>query len=156
MKYETKYNFGDKVYQIEREQVWERETCEQCDGEGVFKTVSGKEQRCRDCNGIGTIRVGKGTKHAVGELLTIGQIRVQHTIENEGVDEDDFIGSVRSSDGSGKTNFGVQDEEYKEEYMCYETGIGTGTVHKMEGLFLTKEDCQKKCDELNKKDGKNG
>lgn len=70
------------------------------------------------------------------QTLTIGQVRVKHT-ESAGVDG-----------GYVEPNLAVQFDNYKpqsdreEEYMCVETGIGSGSVWRLDRLFDSKEECE--------------
>lgn len=79
--------------------------------------------------------------HAVG--LTVGQVRAVFT-KSEGLKRGQvFQGCVLSSDNTLPKN-----AEYKEEYMCVETGIGSGTVWEFgRTIFLTKEEALKSGEE---------
>lgn len=59
--------------------------------------------------------------------MTIGQIRVYVT-DSPGIEGEETF-----------NNYMAQ-KEYKEQYMCVETGIGTGTIHYADDLFITKSE----------------
>jgi len=64
-------------------------------------------------------------------LVTIGQIRVKYT------------GKSNELYGPIGDNYGPQKESYVEEYMCYEHGIGSGSVFTLgKSIFATKEGCE--------------
>ena len=57
--------------------------------------------------------------------LTIGQVRVEVTY-SDGIEGDDTFSNYMAK------------KEKKEQYMCVETGIGTGTIHDATDLFALK------------------
>ena len=63
--------------------------------------------------------------------MTIGQVRVSIT-DSPGVDGEEIF-----------SNF-MPMKETEEQYMCIETGIGTGTLYSAEMMFSTKEEAQAK------------
>ena len=74
---------------------------------------------------------------ARAEQLTVGQVRVSVT-DSTGV-----------NDGRVEPNCGIQFDNYKpqqsrvEEYMCIETGIGSGSVYTLgKHIFATQEECE--------------
>ena len=83
--------------------------------------------------------------HDIGGIrkLTVGQIRVEYT--GRTTKEQDTQGAtILSYVGSNMvpTNYGPQEESYKEVYMCYETGIGSGSLHTLnEHIFKTEDEC---------------
>lgn len=117
MQLTTKYSVGDVVYRKVKEYRDYREVpCELCTATGrvAISEAAGRYAECPDCYGRGV----KGVDFPVperAEALTIGQVRV--------VTE-------------GKTDRAAKEVSY----MCKETGVGTGTVHKEENLFLSAEE----------------
>lgn len=117
MQLTTKYSIGDVVYRkVPEYRDFRIVTCGLCKGSGRVD-IAGLEDRraeCPDCYGRGT----KGVDFPVperAEALTVGQVQVVTR---------------------GKT-----DRAAKEiTYMCEETGIGSGTLHREEDLFLTAEE----------------
>ena len=135
MKLETKYNFGDTVFQIWRDFGKKWIECPFCAGEG---RIFGKNKSmifCPECDG----RKGKfeqtAIKWSVQKKLTIGEIRTKSRCEHQ--QDSDF------------DNYGNITEKYEEKYMCYESGIGSGTIWNVEVLFPTKKEAQTECDRLN-------
>lgn len=117
MKITTKYTVGDTVYRKAPSYRDYREvSCELCVGTGEV-TIAGAEDRkakCPDCYGRGT----RGVDFPVPSLaqeLTIGQVNVMTR---------------------NKTDRG----EKEVTYMCKETGVGSGTVHREEHLFESAEE----------------
>jgi hypothetical protein len=89
-----------------------------------------------NCGDKGWIFDGKFARQA-----TIGRITVEYTKVDQGCDRSEFFGSVISNDGD---NFDEQPEEYREVYMCVETGIGSGSLHTYgKHIFLTEDECLK-------------
>ena len=68
--------------------------------------------------------------------MTIGQVRVEIT-DSPGVDGEEIF-----------SNYMAQ-KETKEQYMCIETGIGSGTLHYAEMLFVTKDAAKAEADNRN-------
>lgn len=117
MNLTTKYTVGDTVYQkVPSYQDYREVSCELCVGTGIV-SIAGAEDRttdCPDCYGHGT----RGVDFPVpswSRELTIGQVNVTT---------------------HSKTDRG----EKKVTYMCVETGVASGTVHREENLFETPEE----------------
>jgi len=68
--------------------------------------------------------------------MTIGQVRVEIT-DSLGVEGEEIF-----------SNYMAQ-KETKEQYMCIETGIGTGTLHDADKLFDTKAAAKCEADSRN-------
>ena len=138
MKIETKYNFGDVLYTIHRGSKTEWMPCDFCGETGRISGVNGDTKPCPECYG----RRGEN-KHVrlewkvEGDTLTVGLVEVR--ITNKYTDGED----------SDASNFGHQEHKREEWYMCYETGIGSGTNHPVESLFPTIEEAQAECDKRN-------
>ena len=69
--------------------------------------------------------------------ITIGKIKVEHTDSPGREGEELFDNYKRQND-------------YKEEYMCVETGIGSGSVYNGERLFKNREGAVEKLIEITK------
>lgn len=133
MEITTKFSNGDRVWRAYTnwQPVGERD-CEECKGTGRLK-IEGKSltipcpERCRS---------GKFPIYNFAPLakqLTIGQVRIAIT-DSPGTSN--HWGSVTSYDGEGNTNYSpIQKRE--EQYMCVETGIGSGSLYPAEDLFAT-------------------
>lgn len=57
----------------------------------------------------------------------IGQVRVEIT-DSPGIEGEELFDNYKSQKG------------YKEQYMCVETGIGSGTLHDAKDLFSTESE----------------
>lgn len=135
MKIETKYNCGDKVYNIQSRMEQVQGTCGFCNDTG---RVTGQDKAslcCPKCNGRPPT-TWLPRKYMVNpRAMTIGRLGYELT---------DNMGEA----GSQFDNYKPQ-HKVKEEYMLEETGIGSGTVYKVEMLFPTAEEAQTECDKLN-------
>jgi len=121
MKFESKYNLDDTVYTIWSNQKQNIVKCPTCEGKGSYTLKDSIERSCPECYGRKTKTIFEKESWKIQKTLTIGQIRIQET-----------------------------EEEKEIKYMCYETGIGSGTIYSEETLFATKEKAQKECDTINK------
>lgn len=79
----------------------------------------------------GDIVYGIQNAYSMGKIqvigpMTIGQVRVEIT-DSPGIEGEEMFDNYKPQ------------QEYKEQYMCVETGVGTGTLHYVENLFTTKE-----------------
>ncbi len=129
MVLETKFNLYDKVWGIGRGMQSDWVKCGFCDGAGTVEGANGKARSCPDCFG----RKGRNENHCTcwsisnnGLPMVVGQVRIMKQAAE---------GSV-SAGG-------------EERYMLKETGIGSGTLHCSERLFISKEQAQAGCDKLN-------
>lgn len=137
MKIETKFNTGDVVHNIFYGQIREWEECGFCAGSGRVEGKNGESTTCPECYGRrGDNRVVK-TEYTLKGTLTIGEVRVLYRCERKDAD-------------SVFDNYGPQEELKEETYMCYETGIGSGTLHNSDHLFSSAEEAQAECDRLNR------
>lgn len=70
--------------------------------------------------------------------VTVGQIRLTYT-QSEGVNDGYVDPNVRIA----FDNYTPKPAEYEEDYMCVETGIGSGSIYTLnKRIFLTKEACE--------------
>ena len=139
MKIETKYSCGDKVFKIQQEMEKIFKTCGWCGGNKRIMGRDNNERMCPECYGSGgKTEYGVKKWFVVGEL-TIGQVRFEYTGKSKGYDPDSMF-----------SNYGPQSEKHKEEYMCQETGVGSGSVHYVKTLFPTRESAQAECNIKNK------
>ena len=138
MKFESKFNFWDRPFKITKTSERIFEPCTFCKGSGKIIGADNTKRTCPECYGrAGNHKfVNKGWR--VNGQVTVGEIRIRHRCKSNGHDPESIF-----------DNYGPQEEEYEEEYMCPETGIGSGTIHKTETLWLTEEEAQWKCDRLN-------
>lgn len=116
----SKYNIGDKVYHIRNSLKTTYTTCKHCIGTGGILDHLNKTHRCSVCDGIGNIRRNKRGIFVLEKVLTIGQIR------------------CKAEKKKWKSDNNV-------EYMCEETGIGSGSLYKEKDLFVTKKEAEEEC-----------
>ncbi len=140
MKYETVYRFGQSVWPILFNRRNIPKTCPACKGTGKVILADKKKRLCPECYGRQVVTNWINSEWYVGDELTVGQVRIEHTCAfNDGED-------------SGFSNYGHQEEKYKEGYMCRETGIDSGTVWYIDKLFASHEEARAECDRRNAKD----
>lgn len=135
----TKYRLNDKVWliRLKREQV--KIPCATCNGQGHVTINNTPERSCPDCFMRGYKTEWKEVAWHIESQMTIGKITHAEwsilktgTFDNIGVYNPDSI-------------------ETEIRYMCYETGIGSGTCYKEEDLIPTNEEAVAECLIRNKK-----
>jgi hypothetical protein len=121
VRIETKFSVGDIVFHGRAGWVGERVECPACKGSGWWTVVAHSGERgqwqatcqvCRDYREWGNVR-GRGPVKRGERHPTVTRLT---------------IGSVRVDRGV--------------EYMCRETGVGSGSVYREEDLFDTKSDAR--------------
>jgi hypothetical protein len=138
MKLTTKYGIKDKVFKISRAYTKKYVECAACGGTGEV-TLRNGIRGCPECYGTkGSYLYGSEEWSVVNDTFTIGQVRVYvQNFKKSGFF--DNVGTYDKKSGESK----------KVEYMCYETGIGSGSVHNEETLWPTHEEAQSECYRLN-------
>ena len=134
---ETTFDINDKVYSISQERRKEWVVCPACAGEGRVMLKDNQYRLCPECYGNKGKYIYLEMAWQVLKTLTIGHVRAE--ISNITPDEFNNMGHFEE----GKT---VQ----RNEYMAYETGIGSGTLWEEDILFRSLEEAQKECDRRNK------
>lgn len=144
MKIETKFDLGQTVYKISQRCEPYRDTCERCNGEGEFAAAKGEPIRCPDCGYAvlhghekGTVQKFREEAWLVECALTIGKIQAER-YSTTGGDPDSTFCNMKPGTHDDKTG-----------YMCWETGVGSGSVHYEDTIFATKEEAQEECDRRN-------
>ncbi len=128
MEAKSRYNLGQIVYPINREQKQVKNPCPACLTIGYFKGADGTRHTCTSCYGKLTVSKFEPVAwqlYSAHYFLTIGQIRIQLTGEGEATHEQETI------------------------YMCEESGIGGGTLWDEWRLYPTREEAQAECDKRN-------
>jgi len=127
MDINTKFNLGDHVYYAESnyEGILTK-YCDLCGGSGKLSLVVGGEVQCTECRG------SKGVFKGV-------YLRKPHLNPSK-------IGRIQATKYDDNPRISYKDEI---SYMLYATGVGSGTLHKEDELFATKDECQKYCDSFN-------
>ncbi len=122
MEIRSHFNLGDKAWNIYSTREELYEPCPSCTG-GTVNLKDGQSLKCPRCAGKGLIVERYAHRWKVGSKYTIGQIRFE-------------IGS----------------DEAIEQYMCNETGVGSGTLHPISQLYKSQELAQAQVDKLNNLD----
>ena len=139
MRIETQIDPGQQVYHITYSSVMEWQVCAFCGGSGEIRGADDTERYCPPCGGRRGTNIETHRQWTVDDaLLTVGQITIEYTPEHSG-DSDRIF-----------DNYGSQEESRKETVMCYESGIGTGTMYTVgKNVFGDSEAAQAACDRLN-------
>lgn len=128
MNITTKYSCGDTVRKIFRAPMKTWIPCGFCSETGEIIGANGDGRRCPECYGnLGEYEYGLAEWQLDDKLYTIGQVRAEYTVKSHGA-------------GIPSSNFGAQKEALKIQYMCYQTGIGSGNVHDEEDFFLSTDE----------------
>lgn len=145
MKIETKFDLGQKVYKIFFTRKAVRIPCPDCGGVSEMKTPSGGTLTCSRCRHAvyhghpkGTITSYEDSAWHITDVGTIGRVGVTKYDYMGGDPDNDFDNYKPPESGSDK-----------EEYMFWETGVGSGTLHKGDDLFATRGEAQAECDRRN-------
>lgn len=133
MRIDTKYDLGATVYVIANAQAKAWEPCDFCGESGRIVGANDEGRSCPECYGRRGRDVWLPTAWRSYGARTVGQVRVQ-IIDSPGCAGADLFKPQKTRD---------------EEYMLVETGIGSGTVWKVEQLFATAEDAAAACEALN-------
>jgi len=135
MGHEFKYELGDRVHTIGHGSERIRITCKACDGKGNLIGADKGEYYCNQCAGDGYNHEFTPSAWDINlNTLTIGQQRVQITRDRIALDED-FNSTYETV--------------IEEEYMCQETGVGSGSVYKLAKLYPSAAAARKECKRLN-------
>lgn len=138
MKFESKYNLNQRVWSIGRRPDNKTVKCEACNGIGKITLLNNKETHCPECYGRCTNTIYGVTKWFVSdESYKIGQCRAEIT----------SFKKTGCFDNIGEYNPEKMEKLY--QYMCYETGIGSGSIHDEDTIYPTKEEAQAECDKRN-------
>lgn len=120
MRFDSKFDLGQKVWHIRQDFKEEFIACPSCVG-GQVPLPDGTKLKCPRCKEHGLIALRNRHRWYVSGEMRIGQVRV-------------CVG-------------GKEDE--REEYMCHETGVGSGSVWKADYFFTSAEQAQVECDKRN-------
>ena len=133
----TKYSCGDKVFPIGYGPTQKRIPCPLCKGTARVPIAgSCRDATCPDCV-YGWLTVVVDPLWTVGQELTVGMVRAEYK-DSPGRDGEDTFDNYKAQKG------------VVEQYMCVETGIGSGYVFDVERLWPTMEEAQAECDRLNR------
>jgi hypothetical protein len=122
-----KFAIGDTIWWGYTDRAAEKYQCPDCLGTKVWHVRSPagyeNETQCQRCNGAGMLGLESVTGYT--RKLTIGSIRID----------------------TGKIGSDSQ-YDYPVEYMCVESGIGSGSIYRENLCFATKAEAQAKADEV--------
>jgi hypothetical protein len=132
----TKFSLGDRVWKIAPTIETIKLPCRFCRGRGWLATKGANGQswsvKCPECDVNATITLGSWPLWRVeSEQLTVGMIKVQVVAEGPDNGED---ADNRNPARAGRVGGGDA-----EDYMCWSTGVGSGSVHHVEDLFSNLE-----------------
>ena len=132
--YRTRYRHGDTVYVTTISNESQLKKCHLCKGEGRVRFPgASRASICPESCFRGMVRIpSKAPTYTVYGPLTIGSVRTEATYTKSESDEGIFD-NVLDSDNLGPV-------EVEVSYMCLETGVGSGQVHREERLHATRED----------------
>jgi hypothetical protein len=112
MRLTTRFKIGDRVDVLHTRPDVKRTGCKECSSDGhVYNAYGDKLRSCWHCRGQGYTQQYISSQHweMTHRSLTVGLVRAE----------------VREADSRGR--------ETKVEYMCQETGVGSGSVFKENG-----------------------
>jgi hypothetical protein len=143
MNIETPFDLGQKVWRIQNASNPHRKPCKVCEGTGMV-TVPRREKQilCPDCNGRAWIKVYPPAQWNVMGEITIGMITAIAINKLKDEEKETIFDNTGHYFKEGNTTF-------KFEYMCYETGLGSGSLYNDNWIFATQEEAQAECDRRN-------
>jgi hypothetical protein len=138
MKFESKFSLNQKVYQIGYHKKQKAVKCEACNGVGKIPMLNGKDTICPECYGRCTNEVYDEQKWLVIDMpMKIGKCRAEIT----------SMSKIGMFDNIGEYNPEKIESSY--QYMCYDTGIVSGTLYYEKNLFANIEEAQLERDRRN-------
>ena len=135
----TKFNLGDQVWKVYPTTEQLELPCRFCRGGGWVKAKGANEETCQvkcpECGVNAAVTLGSWPEWRVEHRpLRIGLIRLQ--VADTGTD------NGHSADNMNPARAERVGGENREEYMCWSTGVGSGTVHHVEDLFARREEAE--------------
>lgn len=141
----TKFSLGDQVWKIYCDRETIKLPCRDCLGTGwVRAQLAGDRTEKVRCprhtsgNGMATVHLGTWPEWRVGAPLVIGMIQLR-VVDRSRHKED----SHRPLTNRDPDRVMAEDAE---NYMAWESGIGTGTIHYAEDLFGTPEEAEEEAE----------
>ena len=133
MEVTTKYSLNDKVWLIKLSREEVKIPCATCNGHGFVTINKTPERSCPDCFQRGYDTEWKDVAWNTEPQMTIGKVSYEEwSVAKTGIFD----------------NIGVYDPDLIEteiRYMCYETGVGSGTLYRDKDLYPTKEEAESEC-----------
>ncbi len=124
----SRFDLDQRVWPVAFHSTQHWEACGFCGGSKKIVGLDLTERHCGACAGRGEVSVSTPMGWHVGAVRTIGQVRLTLT------------------DARHKASLRKPPELVQFEYMCAETGIGSGTVYHEKDLFPSVESAQDECD----------
>lgn len=123
MHIETKFSNGDRVFWATTRTAYKKLPCAECNETGRL-AIQGKTMTvdCYECYGKGYFDTWSEIEPDAREM-TIGRVEVR-IADSPGVAGSDFDNYKPKS-------------EREEQYMCVETGVGSGSIYHVGDLFAT-------------------
>lgn len=121
MKLETKFSIGDVVFSATTTSTAKQHPCPDCRGARKWKAIS-----------------PAGGEYEFGCPRCAGRFHGEHKL-NLNYHSFDPAVHVRTI-GSVRLNTAARDGDDPVEYMCHETGVGSGTSYQQRNLFATREE----------------
>ena len=111
---DPQYRLGDEVWKLQVHNRRRERVCDVCEGSGrVAVTGTDKKAYCPEGCSLGKLYEDDPTKYWEIVPLTIGKVSVEQ-----------YANKVEI------------------EYMAHQTGVGSGTIHKEDDLFVTVADAE--------------
>ena len=126
MKFETEHSIGDTVYGVQDYRKYYLVDCPSCGGAGEIVLADGEKTTCPKCAGRSTKKMYEPTRWHITGAMTVGLVR-----------------AIQQYDGADSS---------EEEYMCHETGVGSGRVWRDGLLFPDKGAAAAECERRNAKE----
>lgn len=135
----TKFSLGDLVWKIAPSTERIKLPCRFCRGRGWLDTKGANDEsrpvKCPECDVNATVTLGSWPVWRVeSEQLRIGMIQVK--LVGTGPDNGE------SADNRNPARAGRVGGTDAEDYMCWSTGVGSGSVHHVEDLFSNPEEAK--------------
>jgi len=138
MQLNSKFEPLQKVWPIRKDRAKEFIPCGFCNQTGEIQGVNGVKASCPKCYGHKGRWEYNDLEWQTGPPVTIGRIQLTYTAGQAGIPDEEMF-----------DNMGPQQESVEEEYMCIETGIGSGSVYHGERLFASAEEAEAECRKRN-------
>lgn len=138
MELKTKYSINDTVYLIRKDRKQVVENCPACVGTGSVQLADKIIRTCPECYGRCTKTTYLELEWQVKNTLTIGKVTASITnFEKTGY-----------FDNYGEHKEGANEQD--NQYMAYETGIGSGAVYYEHDIYPTMAAAMLECETRNK------
>jgi hypothetical protein len=131
-----KFSMGQIVYTVKQSTGLMSIECKLCEGK-QFLQVKDRSIKCPDCFGRGTSEVKIPIEYVADKNpLTIGQMRVCIT-DSKGLAGESLFDNYKPQ------------KSLREEYMCIESGIGSGAIYWSEKLSATLAEAEAMAEKMN-------